>query len=927
MEPTYQPKSIESTWRSQWQAAPQMPAGASSQKEPYCIMLPPPNVTGTLHMGHGFQQTLMDALMRYHTMTGHNTWWQAGTDHAGIATQMVVERQLAKKGLDRVTLGRDAFLEHVWQWKEQSGATITHQVQRLGASLNWQQGCFTMDEHMSHATREAFIRLHKDGLIYKGKRLVNWDPVLQTAVSDLEVVNEAAKGHLWYMRYPLQDEAGYLVVATTRPETLFGDQAVAVHPDDKRYQHLIGKKVQLPLSERTLPIVADSYVDPEFGSGCVKITPAHDFNDFEMGQRHRLKVLDVMNKDATMNQEVPKAYQGLDRFVARKKVIADLQSQGLIEDIKDHDHMLPKGDRSGAVLEPRLTDQWFVKMAPLAEPALAAVKSGKLTFVPENWQKTYFNWLESIQDWCISRQLWWGHRIPAWYDDSGNCYVGHNEAEVRKEHHLSADITLKQEEDVLDTWFTSALFRFASLGWPHKNSERLATYYPTSVLVTGFDIIFFWVARMVMMGLYFMGEVPFKTVYITGLIRDQQGQKMSKSKGNVLDPLDIIDGIALEQLIEKRTLSLMQPKMAASVTKATKKAYPQGIEAYGTDALRFSFCALASTGRDIRFDLQRTNGYRNFCNKIWNASRFVLMHTEHLAGNHLPPDASELSLADRWMRHELEAMKKLVTQHFTTYRFDLLAQVFHEVLWDVFCDWYLECAKIHLNEPTTTPAQKYATVWTLLDVLEQLLRMLHPLMPFITESIWQNLAPHLRRKTSDFIINQPYPSLQPADTDPVAKKQIDFLQQIVGAVRKIRSESGVSPAKIVSLIAVTQDPSQKKNMESVRAWVEQLSKTSACQWQDANAPLPVSASASVLGVELHIPLADLIDPKQEMARIEKKRCSLEKEATGLKARLANVRYLEQAPADVVAESKDKLATILQQLVTLTESQSRLQDLI
>ncbi len=738
MEKTYSPQDIEQRAYARWEEGGHFaPAG---QGPAYCIVIPPPNVTGTLHMGHAFQDTIMDALTRYHRMAGCDTLWQPGTDHAGIATQMVVERQLNADGLTRHQLGREKFVERVWAWKEESGGTISRQLRRMGASVDWSRDCFTMDEGLSRAVVEAFVRLHDEGLIYRGKRLVNWDPVLKTALSDLEVLSEEVQGSLWHLRYPLADGSGHLTVATTRPETMLGDTAVAVHPDDDRYRHLVGARVRLPLADREIPVIADEYVDPAFGSGCVKITPAHDFNDYEIGQRHALPLVNVLEADATLGDGAPAAYRGLDRFAARQRVVADLEAAGLLDKIEPHKLTVPRGDRSGAVIEPWLTDQWYVSIESLAGPAIRAVEDGRIRFVPANWDRTYYEWMRNIKDWCISRQLWWGHRIPAWYDADGRVYVGRDEAEARARNGLAAGVALRQDEDVLDTWFSSALWPFSTLGWPDKTPE-LERYYPTSVLVTGFDIIFFWVARMIMMGEKFMGAVPFHEVYVHGLIRDHDGHKMSKSRGNVLDPLDIVDGIDLEALVRKRTTGLMQPHLAPAIEKSTRKEFPGGIAAFGTDALRFTFASLATQSRDLRFDLGRVEGYRNFCNKLWNASRYVMMATGQDEGE----GPEEPSLADRWIAGRFQAATAAVRDGFRDYRFDLAAQAAYEFTWYDFCDWYLELSKAVLQSGSATAAQRRATRRTLCGTLEALLRLLHPLMPFITEEIWLRVGPRARR--------------------------------------------------------------------------------------------------------------------------------------------------------------------------------------
>lgn len=906
MEKTYNPLAIEQHWYKIWEErgyfAPQ------NQGQPYCIMIPPPNVTGTLHMGHSFQDTLMDLLIRYHRMQGENTLWQAGTDHAGIATQMVVERQLAPQGITRHSLGRENFISKVWEWKATSGGHITRQLRRMGASLDWEHERFTMDEGLSYAVTEVFVRLYDEGLIYRGKRLVNWDPVLHTAVSDLEVVSQEENGFLWHIRYPLLVEGeGYLDVATTRPETLLGDTAVAVHPQDERYQAWIGKQLMLPLTGRTIPVIADTHVDPEFGTGCVKVTPAHDFNDYAIGQRHHLPLINILTGDAKLNDQVPPAYQGLDRFVARKQVIADLERAGFLIGAQPHKLMVPRGDRSHAVIEPFLTDQWFVKIAPLAEPAIQAVEQGRIKFVPENWSKTYFEWMHNIQDWCISRQIWWGHRIPAWYDSQGKEYVGHSEAQVRQKYHLPDTLSLTQDEDVLDTWFSSALWPFSTLGWP-ASTPRLKTFYPTSVLVTGFDIIFFWVARMIMMGLKFMGEVPFKEVYIHGLIRDHEGQKMSKSKGNVLDPLDIIDGVDLETLVIKRTTGLMQPEMAPKIEKTTRQEYPQGISTFGTDALRFTFTALASTGRDIRFDLGRTEGYRNFCNKLWNATRYVLMNTQEqeLTGER------EYSLADWWISAKLQQVTQQAHQHIAGYRFDLLAQSLYEFTWNEYCDWYLEFSKPILQ--SASPLQQRGTRQTLLKVLESLLRLLHPIMPFITEELWQKVAP-LAGKRGETISLQAYPQEEPIDHRE-AMEEIEWVKQFVLGVRRIRAEMDINPGKPLPLLLQHGHVQDQDKIHRHQAILITLAKLENIHWLSPQASAPQSAIALVGELKLLIPLAGLIDKAAELNRLDKEMNKLRKEVAKCTAKLENPQFAVRAPIDIVEKERQRLLemnTALQQL--------------
>ncbi len=921
MDKTYEPHAIEPRWYAFWEE--QGCFAPSGQGAPYCIMIPPPNVTGTLHMGHAFQDTIMDALTRYYRMKGHNTLWQPGTDHAGIATQMVVERQLAGEGKSRHDLGREAFIERVWAWKAESGGTITRQLRRMGTSVDWARERFTMDDGLSAAVREVFVRLYEEGLIYRGQRLVNWDPVLHTAVSDLEVVSTEENGFLWHIRYPLVEGGGDLIVATTRPETLLGDSAVAVHPDDERYRHLIGLQVALPLTGRTIPIIADDYVDPSFGTGCVKITPAHDFNDYAVGQRHQLPLINIFTADARINDKGPEAYRGLDRFEARKRVVADLEELGLLEEIKPHKLMVPRGDRSHAVIEPFLTDQWYVKTAPLAGPAIAAVKTGKIKFIPENWEKTYFDWLNRIEDWCISRQIWWGHRIPAWYDDKGRVYVGRSEAEVRSQHRLGADVALTQDPDVLDTWFSSALWPFSTLGWP-DNTEALKTFYPTSVLVTGFDIIFFWVARMIMMGLKFMGEVPFREVYIHGLVRDHEGQKMSKSKGNVLDPLDLIDGIGLDELVAKRTSGLMQPQMAPKIEKATRKQFPAGIHAHGTDALRFTFAALATTGRDIVFDMGRVEGYRNFCNKLWNAARYVLMNTEgHDTG--LAGGAIELSQADRWISARLQDTIAAVNAATQDYRFDQVAQALYEFTWNEFCDWYLELSKPVLTDPASTEAAQRGTRQTLVQVLETLLRLLHPLMPFITEEIWQRVAP-LAGVSGASIMRQPYPEADHGRIDAAAVADIEWLRQFLGGVRRIRAEMNIAPGKPLPVLVQHGSAEDQQRLARQQRALLTLGRLASITVLDEATPAPEAATALVGALQVLIPMSGLIDQAAESARLEKEIGRLRKEVERGTAKLANRDFTGRAPVEVVEKERARVAELQQAMIRLEEQLTRIQRL-
>jgi valyl-tRNA synthetase len=931
MEKTYDPQAIEKTWYATWEEqgwfAPQ------GEGTPYCIMIPPPNVTGTLHMGHGFNNTVMDALVRLHRMQGRDTLWQPGTDHAGIATQMVVERQLEAEGKDRHDLGRDAFIERVWDWKADSGGRITRQLRRMGASLDWENERFTMDEGLSKAVTEVFVRLYEAGLIYRGKRLVNWDPVLHTAVSDLEVVSEEESGHLWHMRYPRSDGKGYLVVATTRPETMLGDTAVAVHPDDDRYRDLVGQSVELPLTGRTIPIIADDYVDPAFGTGCVKITPAHDFNDYAIGQRHDLPLINILTVDAKLNDDAPEAYRGLDRYDARKRVVADLEAAGLLEKIEPHKLMVPRGDRSHSVIEPFLTDQWFVDLtretqddgrpgglAAITRPALESVANGDIRFIPGNWVNTYNQWLENIQDWCISRQIWWGHRIPAWYDDDGNVYVGENEAAVRARHRLGDDVALRQDDDVLDTWFSSALWPFSTLGWPDE-TPRLKSFYPTSLLVTGFDIIFFWVARMIMMGLYFEKEVPFREVYIHGLVRDAHGQKMSKSKGNVLDPIDLIDGIELDALIEKRTRGMMQPQMRAKIEKITRKEFPDGIPAFGTDALRFTFAALASPGRDINFDLGRVEGYRNFCNKLWNAARFVLMHTEdHDCGD--SGGALELSTADHWITSRFQHTVTRVTEQFAAYRLDLVAQALYEFTWNAYCDWYLELAKPVLQGEGESAAAKRGTRHTLVTVLEGLLRLAHPVMPFITEAIWQQVAP-LAGKTGPTIMLQPYPEAETRRIDAQAEAEMEWLMACVLGVRQVRSGMDIPPGKPLPLLVQHAGEQDRARLEAHGSLLSALARLESLTLLGAEETAPEAATSLVGDMRLLIPLAGLIDTDAELARLDKEIGRLEATVERGRAKLDNAQFISKAPEAVVAKEREKIAEAERALAQLTEQRARI----
>ncbi|TAL51638.1 MAG: valine--tRNA ligase [Methylovulum sp.] len=908
-------------------------AAAKAGGESYCIMIPPPNVTGSLHMGHAFQDTIMDALIRYHRMKGYSTLWQAGTDHAGIATQMVVERLCNAEGKTRHDYGREKFIEKVWQWKEESGGTITRQLRRMGSSLDWTRERFTMDEGMSDAVQEVFIRLHEEGLIYRGKRLVNWDPVLHTAVSDLEVLSEEESGFMWHIRYPLSNGQGYLIVATTRPETLLGDAAVAIHPNDERYKHLLGEFADLPLTGRRIPIIADDYVDPEFGTGCVKITPAHDFNDYEVWIRHRHTstlqdlphggLMNIFTVDASVRDDdlIPAQYRGLDRFAARKQMVADLETQGLLEKIADHKLMVPRGDRTGAVIEPLLTDQWYVKIEPLAGPAIAAVENGDIKFVPDNWKNTYFEWMRNIQDWCISRQIWWGHRIPAWYDDKGNVYVGRSEQAIREQHHLPHDYPLKQDEDVLDTWFSSALWPFSTLGWPQQTPE-LAQHYPTSVLVTGFDIIFFWVARMIMMGLKFQGEVPFKEVYIHGLVRDAEGQKMSKSKGNVLDPIDIIDGIGLDALVEKRTSGMMQPHLAKKIEQATRKDFPDGIQSYGTDALRFTFASLASTGRDIRFDLARTEGYRNFCNKLWNAARFVLMNTEQQDAG-LSGANCEYTQADRWITARLHQVTEITCHAVDQYRFDLAAQAIYDFTWNEYCDWYLELAKVSLQ--TGDEAQQRGTRLTLLTVLESILRLAHPIMPFITEEIWQRVAP-LLGIDGETIMLQAYPAADTAQIDTAAIAEIDWVMAFILGVRRIRGEMNIAPGKLLPVLLQMGSDADRQSVANNRVYLQKLGRLESISWLNADDAAPESAIALVGDMKILIPMAGLIDKAAERVRLEKEIQKINNDLPRVEGKLNNPAFADKAPAEVIDKEKAKLADLRSMLSNLEQQLAKIKAL-
>ena len=925
MDKTYQPDSIEQAWYQAWEKAGHF--RPSGEGESFAMMIPPPNVTGSLHMGHAFQDTIMDTLVRYRRMQGRNTLWQVGTDHAGIATQMVVERRLAAEGTDRHELGRERFLDKVWEWKAESGGTITQQLRRMGSSVDWSRERFTMDDGLSNAVREVFVRLHSEGLIYRGKRLVNWDPALHTAISDLEVENREEQGHMWHFRYPLSDGSGHLVVATTRPETMLGDTAVAVHPEDPRYKDLIGQTVRLPLADRDIPIIADDYVDPDFGSGCVKITPAHDFNDYEVGKRHDLPQINLFTIEAHLNDNAPQAYRGLDRFDARKKVVDDLDGLGLLEKVEDHTLQVPRGDRSGVVIEPYLTDQWFVAVESLAKPAIEAVENGDIQFVPKNYENMYFSWMRDLQDWCISRQLWWGHRIPAWYDEDGNVYVGRDEDEVRREHNLG-DRPLSQDEDVLDTWFSSALWTFSTLGWPEQ-TEELKTFHPTDVLVTGFDIIFFWVARMIMMTLKFTGEVPFKQVYVHGLVRDAEGQKMSKSKGNVLDPLDLIDGIDLDTLVDKRTRGLMQPQKEKQIGKRTRKEFPDGINAYGTDALRFTFLSLASTGRDIKWDMGRIEGYRNFCNKIWNAARYVLMNTENQDCG-LDADSGEvtLSLADRWIVSALQRAETEVTEALDQFRFDVASHAAYEFIWNEYCDWYLELSKPVLYGDEYSEAEKRGTRRTLVRVLEAILRLAHPFMPFITEEIWQKVAP-LAGKTpaaegaDATIMRQPFPVSDGARLDPQAESDIEWIKAVITVIRNIRGEMRIPPGKALDVYLHNGKDIDRERLAANHNFMCRLAKLERITWLNAEDSAPASATGLVGDMEILVPMAGLIDKDAEIERLGKEIEKLRKEVARGESKLRNPNFVDKAPDEVVAKEREKLDDHRSQQARLEEQMEKI----
>ncbi len=926
LDNSFNPDAIERALYAEWEESGYFTP--SPAPEPYSIAIPPPNVTGTLHIGHAFQHTLMDALIRYQRMSGKQTLWQMGTDHAGIATQMIVTEQMATEGVTLEDLGRDAFIERVWKWRQESGGTISEQMRRMGSSVDWSRERFTMDEGFSRAVKLVFIQLYEKGLIYRGKRLVNWDPLLNTALSDLEVINEDEPGSLWHFRYPLADglltpdDKTYVVVATTRPETMLGDTAIAVHPDDDRYRSLVGKHAVLPLAGRKLPIISDAYVDPEFGTGCVKITPAHDFNDNEIGHRHGLEEISILSADATINANAPVPYRNLDRFEARKRVIADLDALGLLEAVEDHTIKIPRGERSGEIVEPRLTDQWFVKIEPLAGPAITAVENGDITFIPKQYENLYFAWMRDVRDWCISRQQWWGHQIPAWYDGNGNVYVGQSEEAIRSDADLDADIPLTQDPDVLETWFSSALWTFATLGWPDKTPE-LDQYHPTSVLVTGHDIIFFWVARMIMMTLHFTGEIPFKQVYVHGLIRDAKGEKMSKTKGNGIDPLDVIDGISLDDLVAKRTQNLTQPRMAEAITLATQKEYPNGIRNYGSDALRFTFCAYASPGRNINFDLNRVEGYHNFCNKLWNASRFVMMNAHSVT--ELP--ISEQSLADRWIVSRMRQLIIDTHEAVDSYRFDLFANAVYEFIWHEYCDWYVELTKSVFFDAKADQTEVTAASTTLVNVLEMLLRVAHPIMPYITETLWREIAP-LAGIDAKTIMLRPFPQKADADLDEEADTAIEWLKDVVTAVRNIRGERGVKPSQSVVLMlqgGTTQD--KQLSITTEKLLQRQAKLSGDIVWLKDDDPVPAGSVQLVHRLKVIVPFTDLDEAKAEQQRLSLEIQKLQTTLGKIATKLDNPNFVEKAPANVVAKEKTRLNELSAQVDTLLEQRVALENII
>ncbi|EGR1110601.1 valine--tRNA ligase [Vibrio cholerae] len=948
MEKTYNPTSIEQDLYKTWEEQGYFKPHGDTSKDAYSIMIPPPNVTGSLHMGHAFQDTIMDTLIRCQRMKGKNTLWQVGTDHAGIATQMVVERKIAaEEGKTKHDYGRDAFIDKIWEWKAESGGTITKQLRRLGASVDWDRERFTMDDGFYKAVQEVFVRLYKDDLIYRGKRLVNWDPKLHTAISDLEVENKETKGHMWHFRYPLADGVktadgkDYIVVATTRPETMLGDTGVAVNPEDPRYKDLIGKEIILPIVGRRIPIVGDEHADMEKGTGCVKITPAHDFNDYEVGKRHQLPMINILTFDANIRDvaevfntkgeasdvysgELPAKYQGMERFAARKAIVAEFEQLGLLQEIKDHDLTVPYGDRGGVVIEPMLTDQWYVRAGILAKPAVEAVENGDIQFVPKQYENMYFSWMRDIQDWCISRQLWWGHRIPAWYDEQGNVFVGRNEAEVRAENNIAADVALRQDDDVLDTWFSSALWTFGTLGWPEKTPE-LKVFHPTDVLVTGFDIIFFWVARMIMMTMHFCkdedgkAQVPFKTVYVTGLIRDENGDKMSKSKGNVLDPIDMIDGIDLESLVAKRTGNMMQPQLAAKIEKNTRKTFENGIEAYGTDSLRFTLAAMASTGRDINWDMKRLEGYRNFCNKLWNASRYVLMNTEEQDCGFAAGAELEYSLADKWIESQFELAAKEFNGHIDNFRLDMAANTLYEFIWNQFCDWYLELTKPVLWKGTE--AQQRATRRTLITVLEKTLRLAHPVIPYITETIWQSVKPLVDGVEGDTIMLQALPQYDAANFNQEALDDIEWVKAFITSIRNLRAEYDINPGKPLEVMLKAANEQDAARIEANKQVLVSLAKLESIRVLADGEATPACATALVGKSELMIPMAGLIDKDAELDRLAKEIAKTQGEIARIEGKLGNEGFVAKAPEAVITKEREKLAGYQEALVKLEQQKA------
>lgn len=948
MEKTYNPTAIEQALYQTWEENGYFKPHGDTSKEAYSIMIPPPNVTGSLHMGHAFQDTIMDTLIRCERMKGKNTLWQVGTDHAGIATQMVVERKIAaEEGKTKHDYGREAFIDKIWEWKGESGGTITKQLRRLGASVDWDRERFTMDAGLSNAVQEVFVRLYQEDLLYRGKRLVNWDPKLHTAISDLEVENKDVKGHMWHFRYPLADGVktadgkDYIVVATTRPETMLGDTGVAVNPEDPRYQALIGKEIMLPIVNRRISIVGDEHADMEKGTGCVKITPAHDFNDYEVGKRHQLPMINIFTFDANIrdaaevfntngepsdaySSDLPAKYQGMERFAARKAIVAEFEALGLLEEIKDHDLTIPYGDRGGVVIEPMLTDQWYVRTAPLAEVATKAVEDGEIQFVPKQYENMYFSWMRDVQDWCISRQLWWGHRIPAWYDNDGNVYVGRSEEEVREQNNLAPVVVLRQDDDVLDTWFSSALWTFGTQGWP-ENTEALKTFHPSDVLVTGFDIIFFWVARMIMMTMHFCKDengkpqVPFKTVYVTGLIRDENGDKMSKSKGNVLDPIDMIDGIDLESLVEKRCGNMMQPQLAAKIEKNTRKTFENGIEPYGTDALRFTLAAMASTGRDINWDMKRLEGYRNFCNKLWNASRYVLMNTEDLDCGFNAGSELEYSLADKWIESQFELAAKEFNNHINNFRLDMAANTLYEFIWNQFCDWYLELTKPVLWKGSE--AQQRATRRTLITVLEKTLRLAHPVIPYITETIWQSIKPLVDGVEGDTIMLQALPQYDEANFNQAALDDIEWVKAFITSIRNLRAEYDINPGKPLNVMLKAANKQEVARLEVNKAVLLSLAKLEALRVLEEGEETPACATALVGQSELMIPMAGLIDKDAELERLAKEIAKTQGEIKRIEGKLNNQGFVAKAPEAVVAIERQKLNGYQDTLVKLEEQKA------